>query len=67
MDSPGPNGEDQGQRPVPSKGHDAVPADHGPNWVNRMNSLWGYLVKEDIAPIFIGECGDWLATPDSQA
>src|ERR1035438_3988742 len=32
-----------------------------------MNSLWGYIVKESIAPIFIGECGDWLATPDSQA
>jgi aryl-phospho-beta-D-glucosidase BglC (GH1 family) len=45
----------------------AVPADYGPNWVNRMNSLWGYILKENIAPIFIGECGDWLATPDSQA
>ena len=45
----------------------AVPADYGPNWVNRMNSLWGYIVKENIAPIFIGECGDWLATADSQA
>jgi aryl-phospho-beta-D-glucosidase BglC (GH1 family) len=44
-----------------------VPADYGPNWLNRMNSLWGYIVKESIAPIFIGECGDWLATPDSQA
>ena len=45
----------------------AVPADYGPNWITRMNSLWGYLVKENIAPIFIGECGDWLATPDAQA
>jgi endoglucanase len=45
----------------------AVPKDYGPNWVNRMNSLWGYLVKEKIVPVFIGECGDWLATPDAQA
>ena len=45
----------------------AVPKDYGPNWLNRMNSLWGYLVKENIAPVFVGECGDWLATPDSQA
>jgi len=44
-----------------------VPKDYGPNWVSRMNSLWGYLVKENIAPVFIGECGDWLATPDAQA
>jgi len=45
----------------------AVPADYGPSWVERMNSLWGYLVKENIAPVFIGECGDWLARPDAQA
>ncbi len=44
-----------------------VPKDYGRNWVNRMNSLWGYLVKEKTAPVFIGECGDWLATPDAQA
>jgi hypothetical protein len=44
-----------------------VPADYGPNWISRMNSLWGFLVKQEIAPVFIGECGDWLATPDSQA
>ncbi len=45
----------------------AVPADYGPSWVERMNSLWGYLVKENNAPVFIGECGDWLATADAQA
>ena len=44
-----------------------VPADYGPSWVDRMNSLWGFLVKENIAPVFIGECGDWLATADAQA
>ncbi len=45
----------------------AVPPDYGPKWVERMNSLWGYIVKENIAPVFIGECGDWLTTPDAQA
>ncbi|MFN7997622.1 MAG: cellulase family glycosylhydrolase [Bryobacteraceae bacterium] len=44
-----------------------VPKDYGPSWVDRMNSLWGFLVKEKIAPVFVGECGDWLATPDARA
>ena len=44
-----------------------VPADYGPKWIDRMNLLWGFIVKQDIAPVFIGECGDWLATPDAQA
>ena len=44
-----------------------VPADYGPNWISRMNLLWGFLVKQEIAPVFIGECGDWLSTPDAQA
>jgi len=45
----------------------AVPADYGPNWINRMNTIWGFIVQQGIAPVFIGECGDWLATADSQA
>lgn len=44
-----------------------VLADYGPNWVNRMNTLWGFIVKQNIAPIFVGECGDWLATEDARA
>jgi hypothetical protein len=32
-----------------------------------MNSLWGYLHKQNLAPIFVGECGDWLVTPDAQS
>ena len=44
-----------------------VPKDYGPNWITRMNTLWGFLIKENIAPVFVGECGDWLATPDAQA
>jgi hypothetical protein len=34
----------------------AVPPDYGPKWVERMNSIWGYIVKQKIAPVFIGEC-----------
>jgi endoglucanase len=45
----------------------AVPADYGPNWVNRMNTLWGFIYKQNIAPIFVGECGDWLVTPNAKA
>ena len=45
----------------------AVPKDYGPRWIDRMNTLWGFLVKQNIAPVFVGECGDWLATPDAQA
>lgn len=44
-----------------------VPKDYGPQWVERMNSLWGFLVKQNIAPVFVGECGDWLATEDARA
>ena len=44
-----------------------APGDYGTAWIDRMNSIWGFLVKQDIAPVFVGECGDWLATPDAQA
>lgn len=45
----------------------AVPADYGPQWVERMNSIWGYIVKQKIAPVFVGECGDAMVTPDAKA
>ena len=44
-----------------------IPKEYGAPWVDRMNRLWGYLVTEKLAPVFVGECGDWLNTPDSQA
>jgi endoglucanase len=44
-----------------------VPADYGSTWIDRMNSLWAFIVKQDIAPVFVGECGDWLASADAQA
>jgi len=43
-----------------------APGDYGPAWVKRMNSLWGYIFTRKIAPIFVGECGDWLNTADSK-
>jgi endoglucanase len=43
-----------------------APGDYGPAWIQRMNSLWGYIITQNIAPIFVGECGDWLNTADSQ-
>lgn len=44
-----------------------VPKDYGPQWIERMNSIFGFIVKQNIAPVFIGECGDWLATDDARA
>ena len=50
----------------PSEVSDVAP-DYGPNWVNRMNTIWGFIYRDNLAPIFVGECGDWLVTPDAQA
>jgi aryl-phospho-beta-D-glucosidase BglC (GH1 family) len=44
-----------------------VQGGYGPSWIDRMNSTWGFIVKQEIAPVFVGECGDWLTTADSQA
>jgi hypothetical protein len=44
-----------------------VQGGYGPSWIDRMNSIWGFIVKQEIAPVFVGECGDWLTTADSQA
>ncbi len=44
-----------------------VPKDYGRQWVERMNTIFGFLVKQYTAPVFIGECGDWLATEDARA
>ena len=50
----------------PSEVSDA-PADYGPKWAERMNSIWGFIVKENIAPVFIGESGDAMTTADARA
>ena len=39
----------------------------GPAAVARMNRAWGYLVTQDIAPVFIGEMGSSMLSPESKA
>ena len=33
----------------------------------RMNRAWGYLVTQDIAPVFVGEMGSSMLSPESKA
>ena len=35
----------------------AIPVDSGPAYLNQMNRAWGYLITEDIAPVWMGEGG----------
>ena len=35
--------------------------------IERMNRAWGYLITEDIAPVFIGEMGSSMISPESKA
>ncbi len=39
----------------------------GPELIRRMNERWGWLVSEDIAPVFIGEMGSSMRSRESQA
>jgi endoglucanase len=41
--------------------------DSGPLKVARMNKIWGYLVTDSIAPVWIGEMGANMASPDDAA
>ena len=41
--------------------------DHGPEYIKYMNTVWGWLYKENIAPVWIGECGDNMRTAAGQA
>jgi endoglucanase len=41
--------------------------DHGPEYIDYMNTVWGWLYKENIAPVWVGECGDNMHTPAGQA
>ena len=31
-----------------------------------MNNVWGWLYSKNIAPVFVGECGDNMRTKDGQ-
>ena len=35
----------------------AQPVDSGPEMIRQMNAAWGYLVTQNIAPVWIGEIG----------
>jgi endoglucanase len=39
----------------------------GPGLVERMNAMWGWLVNEDMAPVFIGEIGSSMESAQSKA
>jgi endoglucanase len=39
----------------------------GAGYIARMNKSWGWLVSENVAPVWIGEMGASMASADSQA
>lgn len=39
----------------------------GPALIDRMNEMWGWIFNEEIAPIFIGEMGASMVSPQSKA
>ena len=41
--------------------------DSGPVKVGQMNTVWGYLVRDHIAPVWIGEMGANMTTADQRA
>ena len=41
-------------------------AEAGSDYVDRMNRTWGYLVRDNIAPVWIGEMGSSMRTPVSR-
>ena len=41
--------------------------DHGPDYVQRMNTSWGYLVRDNIAPVFVGEMGSSMSSAGAKA
>jgi aryl-phospho-beta-D-glucosidase BglC (GH1 family) len=38
-------------------------AETGKDYIDRMNYTWGYLVRDNIAPVWIGEMGSSMRTP----
>ncbi|GHJ41694.1 glycoside hydrolase family 5 protein [Streptomyces sp. TS71-3] len=43
-----------------------IDPDAGAAAVARYNAVWGYLVSQDIAPVYIGEAGAGMASDDSK-
>ncbi len=44
----------------------AYKPDAGPKKVAQMNQTWGYLVRDGLAPVWIGEMGANMTTSDHQ-
>jgi endoglucanase len=40
---------------------------YGPELIQRMDRMWGWLVNEDIAPVFVGEIGSSMTSAQSKA
>ena len=40
--------------------------DSGEDYIKYMNNVWGWLYSKNIAPVFVGECGDNMRTKDGQ-
>jgi endoglucanase len=45
---------------------DGVTSDTGPVAIARMNADWGYLISQNIAPVWIGEMGADMTSTDAQ-
>jgi endoglucanase/chitinase len=39
----------------------------GPGLVQRMNVMWGWLINENVAPVFVGEMGSSMASAQGKA
>jgi endoglucanase len=39
----------------------------GAPYIERMNAVWGYLITQNIAPVWVGECGASMASADETA
>ncbi len=39
----------------------------GAGYIERMNTMWGWLVRENVAPVWIGEMGASMSSPASRA
>jgi endoglucanase/chitinase len=38
----------------------------GPALIQRMNTMWGWLINENLAPVFVGEMGSSMASSESR-
>jgi endoglucanase len=43
------------------------PVSSGPGLIDRMNTMWGWLINENVAPVFVGEMGSSMRSEQSKA